>query len=483
MRLTSIAPALCFLALPALAGPATSDGAAAIEAALGHYLGQAGGLVRVVPEGESYTLTLDLQPLSDMARDAGATLAISPLHLTLTEAEPGLWRVEENEQLAVLFELPGKISYDIRVGSARLDGTFDTALKAFRTVEGRSADISVALVDQLGPQFRQSVDYRVAQSGLSATAVAAAGGGIDLSVGQTATGITEKIAFEPLVGAEADPFELTLSVADLTTTGRITGLRNAAILELVAWVAAHGDRGAMQADLASLQPLLNAAMPFWNDATLSGEMDTVEVSSARGGGSAKRLTVELALAGAVQDWRLREALGITGLSLDVAEIPDWAGELLPRDAAVDFTLSGLDMAAAAGLAIGEVTPDGPAEGFEDRLGEALLADGRMRLALAPETRMTSATYSLDAEGAVEFGPGVGAEGRFTVSAEGIEAALDALEAAPESIRSGAVPGLMMLRGISRAAGVGRYQWDIEMVPPATVKVNGMDVSKFGRGLE
>lgn len=61
-------------------------------------------------------------------------------------------------------------------------------------------------------------------------------------------------------------------------------------------------------------------------------------------------------------------------------------------------------------------------------------------------------------------------------ADGIEAVLDALGAAPEEVRAGAVPGLMMLRWIAKPAGVGRFVWIIEMAPEGKVLVNGLDMS-------
>ena len=54
--------------------------------------------------------------------------------------------------------------------------------------------------------------------------------------------------------------------------------------------------------------------------------------------------------------------------------------------------------------------------------------------------------------------------------------LDALNAAPEDVKAGAVPGLMMLRGIAKPAGVGRFTWVVEMTPEGKVLVNGLDMS-------
>ena len=64
--LRAVTAALVLIAAPALADPATPEGAAAIETALRSYIGPAPGVVAVTPAGDSYRATLDFTPYAAM---------------------------------------------------------------------------------------------------------------------------------------------------------------------------------------------------------------------------------------------------------------------------------------------------------------------------------------------------------------------------------------------------------------------------------
>ncbi len=479
----SLLASFCVAAGPLLAEPASPEGAARIEAGLRAYLGQTSGVVAVVPKGETYALTLDATPLLALAKEAGATGAISPMHLTLTDQGGGLWGVEQDEPFAIKFDLPGTLSLDMGSDAMRWTGVFDEALMAFVLSEARIENMRVneRITDPSGPTTE--VTYMIDSVDITSDATAALGGGVDTTIRYSAFGISENFGIaaglDGVAPGLSEPMQIGVTAAryDAVMTGK--GLRTEGIFGLLSWFVAHSSTAAIEADLDGLKAAVRGALPFWNSLDGEGELHEITVTTPFGSGGADSAQIAVEMSGAVADGRFREMISVKGLDLPTDVVPDWVPALLPKEVTFDFAVSGFDLAAPASFLLDELGPDfNPGPVFEARMLEALLPDGKVTITLGPQG-VASAIYTLDVGGGFDAGPGVMPEGSVTIGATGIEAVLEALNAAPEEVRSGAVPGLMMLRGIAKPAGVGRFVWTVEMTPDGKVTVNGLDMSALG----
>ena len=84
---------LCLAAAAAWAEPATTAGAKHLTEVFQTYLSTLPGVVAVVPQGETYAVTLNAAPLIALAADPGQQASMTPLVLTLTSKGAGLWGV------------------------------------------------------------------------------------------------------------------------------------------------------------------------------------------------------------------------------------------------------------------------------------------------------------------------------------------------------------------------------------------------------
>ncbi len=466
---------LCLGASPLWAEPATPEGAARIAAGLQTYLGPLEGVVAVVPEGETYAVTLDATPLVALGKEAGVAGAVSPVHLTLTDEGGGKWGVVQDEPFALTLDIPGVLALDLSTAAMRWDGVYDEALMAFTSSDGSVEEtrVSERFSDPGGPE--SEVVYRFERLDMSTTGAPAPGGGVDGTMRYTVTGFGETLSVKPgPSGVPPMQFEVTAARYDVDTVAK--GLRTEGIYGLVAWLVAHPSEEAARADFAGFKNAVRAALPIWDSLSGTGEIQDIAITTPFGAGGATSASFAIDANGIVADGRLREKVMLKGLDLPEELMPGWVPALLPEEVTVDFAVSGFDLAAPARILLDEIELDlEPNPEMEARLLSAFLPEGKVTIALGPQGA-ASAIYTLDLEGAFDAGPGRMPEGSVTVGADGIEAVLDALNAAPEAVKAGAVPGLMMLRGIAKPAGVGRFVWVVEMTPEGKVLVNGLDMS-------
>lgn len=478
-RFLQAAALLWIIAAPISAAPATPEGAAGIEAALRAYLGQTPGVLSVVPEGDSYSVTLDPAPW--IAAAEGKVLAeISPLHVALADNGDGTWDVTADEPISVRVNRPGPLLLDLTVASFRMACRFDTALMACRNATSTARGIALTQVMREPDGMITDVTFRIGRIEGEATAAAAlAGGGADVSVHYAAADVAETIRVTPAAGGNAMPMDLDIAIASYGVTTEARALQTAGLHALLAWLVAHPSEAAVNAEPEGFKTAIRDALPLWSALTGAGEATAISVTTPVGSGSAESMTFGIEMSGIVADGRFRESLAVKGLRLPAEIMPAWVLPLLPSEGSIDVAVSGFDLAAPAAMLLDTLAPGFRTDAaFDARLLDALLPEGKVTVTLAPQGVVTP-SYALDYEGGFDAGPGRMPEGRVTVGATGIDAALAALYAAPEDVRSGAVPGVMMLRGMAKPAGVGRFVWNIEMTADGKVLMNGTDMSALG----
>jgi hypothetical protein len=472
--------ALLFLSVasaPAWAEPATPEGAAGIEAALRSVLGSTEGVVTVTPEGETYALSVDATPLAALVPAPGMTFEATPFEMTLSDLGDGRWQVDSPEgPFSLKLAVPGAVDMALSVEASSWTGVWSEALSAFETSSGRFGALTLSQTTMAPEQPAQTVTYRVAETIFSSSAQAGAAGGVDGQSRYEMSGLHETFTMPAPDGASA---EITLDVASYVTDGTMTGMRTAELLDLVAWAVGHGSAEAMAGDEDGLKAAIRAALPLWDSIDAISTGDGVSVVTPFGTGGAETVLVEASLAGAVADGRFRERLSVSGLQLPEAILPAWAVPLLPRDVNLDFSISDFDASAPALLMLDTLSfAAPPAPGFGQTLAMAAIPDGSVTISLAG-TGVTGEGFDVTLDGALQVGPMSMPVGSGTLVVTGIDTILGHLNAAPQEISGGAVPGLMMARGLARADG-DRLVWDFEATADGKMLVNGNDLSTLAQ---
>lgn len=475
---------LLFLSAANLASgaPATPETGARIEAAVRTYLGRTDGVVSVVPSGDTYDLTLDAAPLFSRARAGGTTGTLTPIHLTLGELGEGRWSIRQAEPLRLTLTVPGSLALDLSSQEVRWSGIFDTSLMAFTESQGNLSGLTIVerISEPDGPVTH--VTYRIDQFEMNTSGKAGIGGGVDGTLSYVATGLSETVTVEGGPTA-AMPMSFDVTAARYAVATETRGVRTSGLYALLAWAVAQSPKGASETDFDALRALTRAALPLWDNVSGTGELRDIRLSTPFGTGGAESASFAIELNGVVHDGLFREKVSLKGLEFPSALMAPWVSPLAPDEVALDITVEGFDLAAPAEILLDEaeagVAPSGE---MSARLLSALLPEGRVSVTIAPGNAI-SPTYALQYEGAFDVGPDSMPEGSVTIGATGLQAALEALNAAPENIRSGAVPGLMMLRGIARPSGSDAFSWKIGMTADGKILVNGLDMSALAGGMK
>lgn len=461
------------LALPALADPATQAGASRLTDVFQTYLGDTPSVVNVVPEGDSYQATLDLERIAKaFTLPAGATVKLAPVKMALTDLGGGRWHVVQDQPWSMSFSVPGRISSSTTIARLQTDGIFDSALMAFTSarsvIEGSAMvqtrtrpDGSTTRVEMLRPKMVTDM-----------TGSAAAAGGVDTTLDMAGDPMSESFDTTP---KEGTPVRITFAMGKTQGHWRINGYRTAGLLRLVGFFATHSSVLTIAASQPQLKAAIAAALPLFQSFSGTGTVDTASVETSKGKATAGPVSFEMAMNGVVKDGRLHEKLAVEGIRLGPGLVPDWAAKLVPEKFSFDATVSGFDLADPARMVLDELDlsaePPLP-NGLDNDLVKALVPGG-MVVFKADELAASNKLYEVMAKGEMKVGPDAAPEGQMTVTAKGVEAVSQVLGEAPDVIRQKALFALLGAKGIAKQAPDGTLTWVIGRSPDGGVEVNGM----------
>lgn len=471
--------ALVALAHPALAGePATDDGAAGIVAAIEPYVGRVPGVVSAVAQGETYRLTLDAGPLAErlaaFLRAAGDSpvsgvpvIAVSPIVLTLTDNGDGTWGVRQDDRFTLRASVPGLLETET-ASHLRLDGVFDPRLMAFARSETTETGRRTRET-QFGPDGTALGEGETTTASMRATTTAAANpaGGVDSTMqGEGRTVLTrQKIFYSPPDDTgRRDTFGIEASVGSYAIDAMGEGMRLVELAALWAWLADQsGATGEIPARQDELKSRLRAALPLFDDLRMTSTAEELRVVTAVLRGGFQRVESALDLTGALREGRVRMALDLSGPDLPVMMLDPWMRPLVPQSAAVDVTLRGFDLAAAAEMTLSalDLTADAPLGTLDGAaLQRAVLPGGTLRVDLAPGL-VQGADYALAYSGWIEAGPDAPPKGLLRVEAVGLDAVERQIGAGFGQRAEDALAWLRTLRA-SADRQEGRDIWNLDV---------------------
>lgn len=484
MRIVALALSFGLAASLAAANPATPDGAAALTATLQTYLGTAPGVVRVQPEGASYSVTLDATPLLRRLPLRGAKTTLSPIELQLTDNGDGTWGVTEDQGLDFTATLPGWMDLSLHVGHLASSGTFDTALQTFSQSSATMSDMTVTEEFSDPLLGKRLVTYAVAETQYDSTAEANAGGTVQLSTHFTAQDASEIITL-PAVGSAA-PIEFRAQVAEVTGDGKITSLRMQAALKLLAFFVAHPDPAAITARQVDLKALVQDLLPVFQHLKLSQTMTALTVQTPVGPFGVDKIVANLAANGLIAAGAVSEDITLDGLTTPAGLVPAWAKDLVPTALWLHLSLSDFDLADPLALALKTLDlahPKSLTPQQDAAMQAALLPRGYAWFGL--DGIATAPAYRLVSEGDITAGPNSAPRASDWISLTGMQAIRDAVKAAPAELGTQIAGALAIAQGSSKPGETGELLWQLELSNTGSLLVNGVDIkpvlNSFGGG--
>ena len=473
---------LMFSASHTALAAATPEEAARLTSVFQSYLTAEPGVVKVEPDGDDYTITLDIAPLAAKAASQGVVIALSPLALTLTDEGEGKWTVSQQGPLNFSLKAKDALTADVKIEDYNWEGIFDEKLGTFSESSAEIKNISVAETINEPNQGKTDVITSVKSMKIEQTATANVGGGVDMTANYTMDLMSATFNTGGSPSSSVPPMNLVITAANGTYDTSATGMKAKSIIDLVSFFVSHTTEEQIVKDQVAFKTMLASALPIFENVEGTGTFNTISITTPMGPAGMESITFGADFNGIVKEGMLRESFAINGLIMPAAIIPPWAITLVPKNMTFDFAVSGFDLAAPAQLILAALDLSNKAQplpaGFEATLLAAFMPSGNVNITLNP-TSISNDLYSVNAEGTVTAGPAAMPAGKATVSAKGLDEVLKVIQAAPpEAGVQGGVAVIIAAKGMAKAGVDGALTWDIEGTPEAKVLVNGIDVNKL-----
>ncbi len=478
-RRSGLFPFAALLALSPAASAAeiTADGARDLAASLSTYVGREAveeGIVTVVPRGESYKVTIDVQRLvGAMVEGTGSVVRLDgELSFETAPLDDGTWSMTwvGFPSVSAEYDLPqGRQSVDYRFGLGEVTGVFDPALAYFSRMERKGGEFHFTTTDGETAAFG-SMTY----DGETITATPAAGGSIDI----VASSVIDTLKESATRGGTT----IFTALADrIETEAAIDGLRSLGLRDLLAFAVARkaGERLDAAAG-AELKDKIRAALPLFDQMDASGAISRLSVTTPAGPFSAGPISFSVATTGIAAEGRYELAFAAEKLVLPALPMPPWSAALLPEGFDLAVAVTGHDLAAPAAMVIDAMDPTKP-----EPVDEAVLAAAAERildpaagltLTLAP-SRLASPLYEARFEGAMSVVPAEpepAVSGTATVSLSGLDEIMALMQdhAATDPQAAQAAMGLTFAKGLAQVEPDGTAVWEIAVAESGAVTVNG-----------
>lgn len=460
---------------------ATADEAGRITTSLQTYFGSEPGVVTVVPQGDDYIVTLNAAPYFAKMGQPGVKVAIDPLVLTVRPKGNGQWDVSEKGPFAFGWVMEGLSTVDAKIADVTWSGVFDEASASFlsSTYAMKNFTVNQSMLDPGSQAKTNTASVYDNWSGTS-TSTPRPDGSVDSTGTMSITGVVSAAKTEASPGGNAPPLNYSITNAKTDYTNTVKGFRSRAVVDLIAWFVAHPSKELIVKDQQQLKDKVLAALPLWESVESAGTMTDTAVATAIGQFALPSATINVGMNGVSKDGKLREAFGVTGLTIPPGIAPPWTDGLIPHTIKFDVTASGVDLEAPVKLFVAQADlskePPIPA-GSEPAYLAAFAPKNSMNISFAGG-EISSATYSLTYEGAFTVNFAGLPTGTATLHMKGLDDVLAKVQAAAASDPSAqqAMGGLVAFKGFGKAEADGSMVWAIDMTQPGKVLVNGIDVS-------
>lgn len=332
------------------AAPATAEEAQRLVDEFHRYFGspRAGQAdhVRVVPDGEAYRVTIDLDQLAEPFEPMG--LSLDPAELSfLTEPLPdSTWSVTD-------FLLPSPMT--IRVAGQTItyrwegggfEGIYDPSLASFLSFEQVIATTSSEARSEEGVSTAH-----VGEQVVRGTSTDTGEGTVDTEFQQT---FRDYVGQETISLPSADPkepasppIEFAYSIATGTIDVSLEGFDAVGLLELWAYAVARMQEDPPKVDAEELKASLGALLPFFTRLDEGATIGGLRVGTPFGDFGMEEVDFRVTLPGLVEGASLAMSLALSGPTYPAELVPAWAQELAPTEVVFGYDIASFNLNAPA----------------------------------------------------------------------------------------------------------------------------------------
>lgn len=460
---------------------ATPEEAARITASLQTYFGSEPGVVAVAAQGDDYVVTLNPAPYIAKINQPGVKITVDPVVLTVRPKGNGQWDVSQKGPYGFAWSVPDLSTFEGRIADQTWTGVFDEATASFlsSTYAIKNFTINQTMTDPATRALTNTATVYESWTGTS-TATPRPDGAVDSTGTMEIAGVVSAAKTEAAPGAAAPPLNYSISNAKTGYVNSVKGMKSKAIVDLVAWFVAHPSKDLIVKDQQQLKDKVLAALPLWESVQSDATMTDTAVATAVGSFALPTANINIGMNGVSKDGKLRQAFGVSGLTIPPGIAPPWADGLIPHTFKLDLTAEGVDLEAPVRLFVAQADlakdPPIPA-GSEPAYLAAFAPSNSMKVSLqAGEISAAAFALTYDAAFTVNFA-GL-PTGTATIRMKGLDDVIAKVQAAAASDPSAqqAMGGLVAFKGFGKAEADGGMIWAVDMTQPGKVLVNGIDVS-------
>ncbi|MBP0579145.1 hypothetical protein J8I29_07500 [Labrys sp. LIt4] len=457
-------------AAPALAEPATAEGARKLTETFQSYIGPVPfekGFITIAPKDDGYDVTLSFDGSKlDEAKGKGVAevLRMNPYVVRLTPQSDGNWAVKSGPApIAMAWSRVWKESPEtgsFNFAACASQGMFVPKLMSFATLtvgcDGGAATVRNHDAD---------IDLSTGKFGFMTSSEPDANDGVDVKFESQLQGLKGKVQDK-----KDTQFPVSFDLAGGQQTFSATGMRFAAIYDLVAFLREHPSKGQIVLAQDDLKTKLRAALPLWQEVSSTSQIEDLVVTLPFGQVKLGKARQAYGLTGLVKQGYYSDALNYSGLVIPEVVVPEWARSLVPAEAnyATKLSLNGLDGMADVLIRGVDATQDPP---FSKTMAVALmtrLLDGDLNYKI--DFNVAAPAYTLKGNGSAAVNPEPTAS--LAVAATGFDAVVEGLSKANVEDARKAVFFLSFVKGLAKEEGNGQLVWNVSYdIVTHSVKVN------------
>ncbi len=489
----ALTAALILSAAPGAMAAATSEEAGRLTQVLEKYIGRNPAdqppIYTVEPKGDSYVFTVNADRVFALLAKFGAnkiSMPPTPWSIELTPRPDGKWALKYGQDLSFSLNMPDGVS-TFKMEGVNGAGVFDPSIPGVISDSSSIARIS-GDSHSASPDVAKMNMTRLSTGYHSDVTGAAIAPGVETAkVHQTIASTAQHLTLDrpaPAGGAKPAPIDIDLAIGPVTVDAALNGMRNRALLDLWAFIVAHPSKEALRDAQVDLKALIRAALPLFDRIEGAVEATAVAVNSPVGKFAVANFTAGMGLNGVTSEGAFSEKFAAKGIEIPAGLVPPWAKDLTPREAALEFAVTGFDPARAAEAVIAaanlEETPAVKQDVMASVAGK-LLPQGAVDVKLSG-VRVATSAYSVTLDGQLKVTPGVMPTGAITIRAKGLDAVQKILTegAKTDPNAATAVAGLAIARGMAKPGPDGTSVWEIASTPDGKMTVNGAPLGGGGK---
>ncbi|MFO1033421.1 MAG: hypothetical protein U1E15_04820 [Hyphomicrobiales bacterium] len=461
---------------------ATPDQAAAIASAFEAYTGGTPGVVTVTPKGDDYEIKLDAGPI--IAKNAAPNVSVEvPPYVFLARPNgDGTWAISSSGNYGITIKTPDAPEISFKATGIDSKGTYDEKLGGFTSSDVKIGPTTITEIIKDPSGMVMNMSMAIQSMTHQATGADNGSGAINADSTMTYTGLAGTVKTEGAPGAEvpAGALNYSFNVPEVKYVTAMKGFKSKAVMDLIAFAIANGEKSKLAANQAQFKDKITAALPLWDSIDSTTNFGKVDVNTAIGPISLANAGGGVTMSGISEKGMLREAFNFSGLSIPPGIAPPWSEGLIPHTFKLDFALDGFNLDAPARLALAQADFS-----KEPPLPES--ANMAMLPAFAPNNsigltfkdgEISAPDFKFTYEGAFTVGFAGFPSGTANLHMTGLETVISKVQAATASDPSAqqTMGGLVALKGFGKAEADGSMSWAIEMKPEGKVLINGLDVS-------